>query len=334
MQHDVPMSDEEWASVLNTNGRAGLRVVFDSEIRERSTTMPEPVDWEALYSRQVVAEWLVDDVWPVGRQLHIFAARKTGKSLIMLHMAACLAAGRDPFTGRPTTPLVVVYLDYEMSEDDLLERVEQMGFQPADLGNLRYYLWPALAPLDTPEGGRALLDIVRRDGAGAVVLDTVSRVVEGEENSNDTFRALYRNTGLHLKAEGVALARLDHEGHESGRSRGASAKADDVDVVWQLKATDDGLAFVKKAARMAWIPERVDLVRTDDPLGFRRVTNSWPAGTSEKALELDEVGAPLDVSKREARRLLTEAGKTPGRDGLLMKAITYRKSTDRLGGLL
>lgn len=297
-------------------------------------SLPEPVDWAALYGRTVDVEWLVDDVWPVGRQLHVFAARKTGKSLVMLWIAANLAAGRDPFTARQREPIRVVYLDYEMTEDDLLERVEQMGFTPGDLTGLRYYLWPAIAPLDTPQGGRTLLDIVKRDVAQAVVLDTVARVVEGEENRNDTFRALYRNTGIHLKAEGVALARLDHEGHEGGRSRGASAKADDVDVVWQLRPTDGGLEFVKKAARMSWIPERVEIVRSDDPLGFRRTSGSWPAGTREKAEELDQITAPIELTKREARRLLIEAGRTPGRDLVLVKAIAYRKQTQRTGGLL
>lgn len=311
---DLTIVDEDYLAALANEEETPARM------------LPKPVDWHALYARQVDVEWLVEDVWPLGRQLHIFAARKSGKSLLMLWIAACLAAGRDPFTGRQQAPVIVGYLDYEMTEDDLLERLEEMGFGPDDLAGLRYYLWPPIPPLDTPEGGRALLDLVRRDGAVAVVLDTVSRVVEGEENSNDTFRNFYRHTGLHLKAEGIGLARLDHEGHEAGRSRGASAKGDDVDIVWRLQVTDDGLALVKKAARISWVPERVELVSTSDALGFRRTSNSWPAGTREKAAELDDIGAPLEVSKREARRLLKEAGRTPGRDAVLMKAIAYRKA--------
>lgn len=317
------------APVVDLLDRA-LRLVKPDEV----SALPEPIDWEALYKRETDATWLVEDVWPEGRQLHIFAARKTGKSLVMLWIAACLAAGRDPFNGQRQEPVRVIYLDYEMTEDDLLERVEEMGFAPENLTELRYYLWPALAPLDTPEGGRTLLAMVHRDEARAVVLDTVSRVVEGEENSNDTFRALYRNTGLHLKAEGVALARLDHEGHEGGRSRGASAKADDVDVVWQLKATDDGLAFIKKAARMSWIPERVDLVRKTEPMGFKRTANSWPAGTREKVDQLNRLGVPIDASKRAAREAIKTAGEAPGRNDVLLKALAFRRQSDRFEGLI
>ena len=130
---------------------------------------------------------------------------------------------------------------------------------------------------------------------------------------------------MRLKAEGVALVRLDHEGHQEGRSRGASAKADDVDIVWRLHQTDDGLALVKKAARVSWVPERVELTRTPDSLGFRRTSRSWPAGTREKAAQLDRLGIPHDASKRAASKAIKAAGETPGRNDLLLKALAFRR---------
>jgi len=288
--------------------------------------LPEPVDWHELFSRDSEHEWLVEDVWPLGRQLHIFAARKTGKSLLMLWIAANLAIGRDPFTGRAQAPQKITYLDYEMTEEDIVERLEEMDFTADQLaGRLTYYLWPSIAALDTAEGGATLLELARRDEAVAVVLDTVSRVVEGEENSNDTFKNFYRHTGMKLKRAGIGLARLDHEGHEGGRSRGASAKADDVDVVWQLKRTDQGLTLKRQAARMSWVPDVVELASKQEPLLFVRTTDSWPAGTKAKAAELDELGLPTDVSRREAIKALKDDGRTPGNTAVLSKAIAYRK---------
>jgi RecA-family ATPase len=288
--------------------------------------LPEPIDWHALFKREHDVDWLVEDVWPAGRQLHIFAARKTGKSLLMLWIAACMAAGRDPFTDQTRERVRVAYLDYEMTEDDVLERVDEMGFTPDDLaGWLIYYLWPVLPPMDTAEGGTRLMRLIERDSVAAVVLDTVSRVVQGDENSADTYRAFFTYTGLRLKRAGIAMARLDHEGHEGGRSRGSSAKADDVDVVWRLQATDDGMALVRNAARMSWIPKRVELHRRTDPLSFTRTESSWPAGTKAKADELDAIGAPINISKRVARELLKGAGLTPGTNEVLLKAIAFRR---------
>lgn len=322
--------DEALAETFDSEHSRSMEPVYNDRRPTVDVSLPIPVDWAALYARENDAAWLVEDLWPEGRQLHIHAARKTGKSLVMLFIAASLAAGRDPFSNRPQPPVRTTYLDYEMTEDDLLERVEEMGFKPCDLAELRYYLWPAIAPLDTPHGGRTLLDLVRRDESKAVVIDTVSRVVEGEENSADTYRAMYRHTGVHLKAEGVALARLDHEGHEGGRSRGSSAKADDVDIVWQLQTTDNGLSFTRKAARMSWVPEHVDLIRTTDPLRFRRAMASWPAGTAEKANQLDRLGVPLDASKRQAAAAIAAADETVGRHVVLMKALTFRRQRGSL----
>jgi AAA domain len=248
--------------------------------------LPVPLDWHALFKRETDVDWLVEDVWPAGRQLHIFAARKTGKSLLMLWIAACLAAGRDPFTGRQREPIRVAYLDFEMTEDDVLERVEEMGFGPDDLEALRYYLWPVLPPLDSNEGGTRLLRLVERDQAQAVVIDTVARVVNGGENDADTFRDFFVYTGMRLKRAGISLARLDHEGHEAGRARGSSAKADDVDVVWRLQATDDGLALVKRRPACRGSPNGstscVNPIRSASPapedpgpLARRRRRPSW-----------------------------------------------------------
>jgi hypothetical protein len=248
--------------------------------------------------------------------------------LLTLWMMACLAAGIDPFTCDLREPVHVTYLDYEMTEDDLLERLESMGFEPAQIHeHLHYYQLPAMPKLDTEAGGARLMQLVERDQSQVVVIDTLSRVVSGEENSNDTYIEFFSFTGRRLKQAGIAMARLDHEGHKAGKSRGASSKADDVDVVWRLEPTETGISLVRKESRLSWIPERFDIIQRDEPnLSFSSGTSSWPAGTKDKAAELDIVGAPLDVSKREATRLLKEANFTVGRPHVLLKAITYRRS--------
>ena len=288
--------------------------------------LPTPLDWREVFARDSDHRWLVEDLWPEGRQLHLFAARKSGKSLFMLWVAGCLAVGRCPFSGVERKPRTVVYLDYEMTADDVRERAEEMGFDAAQLaGRLCYYLLPSLDPLDTDAGGQALLDLVQRDGADVVILDTLSRAVEGKEDSNDTIRELYRHTGNRLKQAGVSVARLDHEGHQPGRSRGASAKADDVDVVWQIKKTQGRFAVVNKASRISWVPSRIDLDMSQDPLMFARASDRWPPGTKEKADELDQIKLPIDISKRDAMKAMQAAGRVPGRSEVLCKAIEYRR---------
>ena len=271
-------------------------------------------------------DWLVDDIWPEGRHIHIHAQRKAGKSLISLWIAVHLAIGKDPFSGLAVTPRVVAYYDFEMTEDDIRERLEDMGVPFEALGNLHYYLHQPVPALDTEKGGQALLSQTLAMGEKVVFIDTMSRVIQGDENSSDTYINFYRFTGAPLKSAGVAMCRLDHEGHEAGRSRGSSAKADDVDVVWQLRAIDEGSEFVRKASRISWVPEQVTIHKGESPhLNFTRAKGGWPEGTKEKAKELEAAEVPLEVGRIVAIRMLKDKGFTPGKTLILNAALKYRR---------
>lgn len=309
---------------------------FEDELRKqqayqaevKSKGRYEPVDLLSMMAHDgVEIDWLVEDLWPIGRSIHIHAQRKAGKSLNSLWMACNIALGRDPFTGDPIPPRKVGYWDFEMTLDDLRERITDMGFDVVALSKmLNYYQMAALPPLDTELGGRYILEQAILMGETVVFIDTMSRVISGDENSSDTYINFYRFTGAPLKAAGISMCRLDHEGHEGGRSRGSSAKADDVDIVWQLVPTDNGVKFVRKAARIAWVPESLVILKKDDPLlSYSRTSQAWPEGTKEKATELDVIGAPVEVSRREAARLLKDASYVVGKTIVLNAAIKYRK---------
>jgi hypothetical protein len=282
------------------------------------------VEWGDFWSKdRREAEWLFEPILAFGRGHAIYAAKKTGKSLVMLWIAATLTQRDD---------VVVVYLDYEMGEDDLFERLDDMGFGPtSDLSRLRYALLPALRPLDTAAGADdlfALVDAARvsyPDCHVVVVLDTYGRVVEGEENSNDTTRAFHQHTGMGLKRRRVTWARLDHEGKNPDRGqRGASAKGDDVDVIWRLARAEGGYVLRCEAKRVGWVPEKVGLIRLADPLRFGIAEETWPAGTREAVDALDRLGVPLDYGQRRARPILVEADESMGTD-VLNAALRYRR---------
>ena len=278
------------------------------ELRETPATEEYDlfIDWPEFWSRdRTAADWLLEDVLARGRGHSIYAPHKVGKSLLLLWCSMQLVKAGT----------VVIYLDYEMGEDDLHERLEDMGCDAeTDLALLRYALLPSLPPLDKPEGGAAMLELVDREHIAhpdrhiAVVIDTIGRATLGEENNNDTIRDFYRYTGLGLKQRGCTWVRLDHAGWDASKgARGASAKGDDVDVIWRLAATDGGLELHRVAARMGWVPAVVALGMTTEPvLGFAPVSESWPLGTFETAAALGSVGVP-------ARRV--HAGRWGGFEG-------------------
>lgn len=286
------------------------------------------VDWSALWqSDRDEAEWTFDDVLARGRGHSLYASQKQGKSLFMLSVAARLATGAEP--------VVVVYLDYEMTEADVRERLSDMGYGPhTDLSRLRYSLLPTLPPLDRAQGGAALARIVDATQASfpdhhlVVVIDTIGRAVAGEEDPADTWRDFYRHSGIELKRRGVTWVRLDHAGKnpESGQ-RGSSSKGDDVDVVWKLTRTNAGICLHRDCARMGWVPERVTFAITEDPLCFRRRTDDYPERTAECANILDRLEVPLGTSRRDAEARLKAIGEG-FRHEVVAAALRFRR--DRL----
>lgn len=292
--------------------------------QEPAFTPTRFVDWSTFWRRDRVADdWTFDDVLARGRGHALYASHKTGKSLLMLYIAAVVAK-------RPGN--VVVYLDYEMGEDDLHERLVDMGYGPADdLSRLRYALLPSLPPLDTPEGARALdelLDIVQGQHPGehlTVILDTTGRAVQGDEDKADTIRSFYGWTGIGLKRRGATWARLDHAGKDASKGqRGTSAKGDDVDVVWRVVRDDTGLTLRRDASRMSWVPERVAFLRLDEPLRYVRAVVAWPAGTAECAADLTALAVPIDASSTTAIAALRDANKAR-RKAVVLAALKYRK---------
>lgn len=286
------------------------------------------LDWGEFWSTDHKdAEWIAEPLIPARRSTALFAPGGTGKSLLALYISACVATG-TALLGRRSEPRSVLYLDYEMTADDLAERLEQMGFgEEADLENLHYALLPSLPPLDDPEGGKAVVRLAEMVGAELVVIDTFGRAIHGDENDADTVRSFYRWTGLHLKHAGRAFLRVDHAGKDVTKGqRGSSAKNDDVDVVWQMTAKEDGVfTLTAKKRRMGWVPMTVDVVMNDeDRLTFNLLHGvTYPAGTAAVAEELSAMGVPADASSREAIKAFRGGGGS-ARDNVIRAAQKYR----------
>lgn len=285
------------------------------------------IDWADFWGKERVTEdWVYPQVLARGRGHALYAKGKMGKSAFVLAMVTNIVFD-------PKSEDVVVYLDYEMSEDDLSERLEdEMGYGPeSDTSRLYYAMLPRLEPLDTAPGAAQLMEILgkvqeRHPGQHlVVVIDTTARAVHGDENSNDTVRAFYNHTGIALKRLGCTWVRIDHAGHEADRMRGASAKRDDVDVVWKLERTETGVKLRNDAKRMSWVPDVVSFERITDPVvRYVRVVETWPSGTKDLADQLDRLGVPANCGRPAARKILT-AAQVRAPNATLSAALRWRR---------
>ena len=297
------------------------------------------IDWHAFIERDsTVNRWLVEDFWPWGRAMALWAGAKEGKSELALWCACKLALGEHPWlNGRAIEPIKVAYFDYEMNEDDLEERLDNFDIDPTRLaGWLHYAQFPPILPLDSRQGGADFEKLVLAIGAQAVVIDTFGRSVDGDENEADTVRAFYRHTGMALKRHLIGYLRTDHSGKDPGKGqRGSSAKRDDVDVIWnQRRVGADVLLDCSGSSRLSWVGPtlKLDRVVTATPEGnliaYSRPIQmmGWTLPAMTKAAELDALGLPLDVSKRDAIAALKNSRQDPqGKANILLDALRYRR---------
>lgn len=292
------------------------------------------INWAEFWQGDTgAADWLLEPLIARGRGHSLYAGAKSGKSLVMLAACAALATGR-PFLNNPARPPVdILYLDYEMTGDDVRERLEAYGYGPDDnLDHLHYALLPTIDPLDTHSGADVVIEAAIRLNAAHVIIDTTSRAVAGEENDADTFRTLYRLLGLKLKSHGIGYHRLDHAGKDFERGqRGSSAKNDDVDVVQSLVRRDGGIVVRATHRRMSWVPETVELgiEDVDGVLTYTTPEAIYPTGTWHAVTLLEESGLPIEWGRDRIRKQFKEAGFSIPNDALTA-AIKLRKA--RAGG--
>ena len=223
------------------------------------------INWSDFWNQSFPTEdWLIEPIIPRNQLVVIFAPGGTGKSLLALYIAAALATGKEIFA-EPKPPTSVLYMDYEMSQAVLYERLTAMGYgKDTDLTRLHYASLPPIGSLDKPEGAKQICDLARACQAELVIIDTFARAVEGAENDADTVRNFYRWTAMNLKQEGRSLMRIDHAGKDLKKgARGTSAKNDDVDLVWQMTKVDGRLVLIRQKHRHTWIPERINLIIHD-----------------------------------------------------------------------
>jgi hypothetical protein len=286
-------------------------------------------------------EWLVDDFLVRGSSYSLVSTAKAGKSLMVQDVAAALATGRRAFGHAPRPAVHVLYIDHENTRDDIVERMRDMGYDWGDLEpKLHYLSFPTMAPLDSAAGGRDLADLAEHYKADLVIIDTLSRVVAGEENSADTYRALYRHALAPLKAARRTVVRLDHRGHQSKGgggntgARGSSAKNDDVDCVWQLtqQPGPNGETYVTltcERQRGSAHPGVIRILRDVNPRLYHEAKPPPLTMTDQQRVAnciaaMTRIGLPTDIGARKARTALRTAKYKVGND-IVAAAVKARK---------
>jgi len=304
------------------------------------------IDWSALFARETpLHEWLAEPIIPGGgRSTVIYADKGKGKSDLLLWIATRLVLGLKCFDTKHDRPLRILYIDNEMTEADLLDRLETFLVTEADIPllteNLFYYLLPTLAPLDTATGAEQLLGLVDLHQPDLVIVDTITRALSGDENDAGPVKELGHRVTKQLKRKGINVVYSGHSGKDLDRGqRGTSEYGGFDELIWQFKRPADSnevtLTATKK--RGTWIPVKVQLAR-HERVDSDNAYWALPAPTTESPhlglliAKLHDVGLPQGLSVRAAQKWMRDHGHTSGKTDLFTKALKAHNSVSQEPG--
>lgn len=169
-------------------------------------------------------DWLLDGVIERKSLNLLFGDPGSGKSLFALDWAFCIAAGMD-WHDHQTRQVDVVVIAGE-GFHGIKRRVKALEMK---------YQVPAPANLFISEHGAQLLDTRNTEwvantirtlcpNPGLVIIDTLHRNMEGDENSSQDIGIFIRNLDSFIKPLGAAVLIVHHSGHgDKNRSRGSSS---------------------------------------------------------------------------------------------------------------
>jgi hypothetical protein len=259
--------------------------------------------------------WTIPGVLPEGGEALIYSTTGEGKSLLALDWACGLAVEGTS----------VLYVDNEMDRFQYRDRMASLGYDQSALGSLSYAQTQQLPPIDTEDGARFLLGIVDKTEPAVVILDTLIRVIEGDEMDSNTYARAYGLFGVPLKQRGITLLMLDHAGKDVSKGpRGSSAKLDMLELGWWLKRSGDKVTLTCKKSRMNGINEGDKVVYhlQDNPLRHVLAVEKVEVTPEIEDLiaRLDELAVPLNATTREAATTLNRR-----RDAVLSNAMKARR---------
>jgi len=289
-----------------------------------------PVEWTQLWAgKDEPPEYVLEPFLPAGRTTTVVSPPKLGKSLLGLEIAAAVATGKAMWD-REVQQRCVMYLDQEMGEADLRERLRDMGYGPDDdLSRLHYYLHQPWPLLDTEAGGMTLLNTIQACGAEVLIIDTQSKVLEGDENDAGTMTRFFRHTLGPLKASGMTVLLFDHVGREASNGpRGSSQKPADVDAVWALSSRGkDGLTLTRTHNRTRHGEDILYLDRSIEPLRHELVTTEARTEEIIEAIrrKMDSLDLSLDLTGRSVLGAVRKQG-TKARDENIREAYKRYKA--------
>jgi len=186
--------------------------------------------------------WMVDKLIPAEAITIISGAPKSYKSFISLYLALCISQGKKAFEQYDCKKNGIVIVDEENHERFIKERVEKLGA----IENLGIsFISQKRFSLTNEDHIGGLMDICDERDAKVIILDSLVRLHDLEENSSKDIAKVFANVKV-LCENGFTVIILHHERKEGAynssaqtRMRGSSDISAAVDSHIAIKKDPD-----------------------------------------------------------------------------------------------
>jgi transposase len=241
-----------------------------------------------VHRRPPVCEKLMGDWWEMTDYGFIHAARGAGKSFFALALCHALTTGQEIAGWKIEKPVKVMYVDGEMSQQDLQKRCCGLDLGNENFRSINHDAFfrenGSVFCLSEEEDQNALLQHCYNQGVKVLVLDNLSSLFRGvEENSADDWEKIL---GWLLKCRryGISVVLIHHSG-KNGDQRGTSRREDHTAWSIKLDPVDQADVWEDEGAKF-----HVVFTKARHPAKYP-LTTEWTFKSEDK-----EDGARINVS--------------------------------------
>jgi len=240
-------------------------------VRQREKSFPL-VSASTMTDNPVQIEWLVENILEQGSLNLLFGEPASGKSLFALDWAFCMTAGMDWHDYRTKETDVVIIAGEGFA--GMKRRLKALEVKYQMKAPEKLFISERPAQLQDEENAAFVADSIKAicPNPGLVIIDTLHRNMDGDENSSKDIGKFINNLDMHLKPLGAAILVVHHSGHgNKDRSRGSSSIRAAMDAEFSANKTDnsitltchkakdfealDPLQFTLKPTELGWFDE-------------------------------------------------------------------------------
>jgi putative DNA primase/helicase len=210
------------SSTGNTTGRAkstsrAFRLIPGSEIIKHS----------------IKTDWLIEGFIPADSTVLIFGEPESGKSLVVVEMACCIASGHD-WTDKPVKQGEVVYIAGE-GFNGLSKRLNALIQEKGLLVEHLHFSNSSMDLMHSDSVDEVLATVRNIHNLRLIIIDTLHRNFTGDESSSRDFAYVLKHCEQLRLATGATIMLVHHSGHgDKNRGRGSSSIKGGMDAEFKI----------------------------------------------------------------------------------------------------